>query len=71
VLWSTHTTVAGSHFAAQSDGNVVVYTPADRPVWTAGVYSPGARLVFQDDANLVMYATSGRAVWDSMGFVRR
>jgi len=71
VLWSTHTTVAGSHFAAQSDGNVVVYSPADRPVWTAGISSPGARLVFQDDANLVMYATNGRAVWDSMGFVRR
>ena len=27
VLWSTQTTVAGSHFAAQSDGNVVVYSP--------------------------------------------
>ncbi len=71
VLWSTRTTLAGSHFAAQSDGNVVVYSPANRPVWAAGVFAPGGRLVFQDDGNLVMYATDGRAVWDSMGYVRR
>ena len=71
LLWTTRTAVPGSHFAAQSDGNVVVYAPDGRPVWTAGISAPGARLVFQDDGNLVMYAPGGRAVWDSMGFVRR
>lgn len=71
VLWSTRTTVAGSHFAAQSDGNIVVYSPTGQALWATGVYAPGGRLTFQDDGNLVMYAADGQAVWDSKGYVHR
>jgi hypothetical protein len=50
----------------QSDGNLVVIAPGNRPVWstnTAG--NPGSDLELQDDGNLVVYAQGHRAVWTS------
>ncbi len=54
----------------QTDGNLVLYTTADVPVWSSGTYGSGAtRLVMQDDGNLVLYDID-RAVWASrQGFL--
>lgn len=51
------------HAVMQTDGNLVVYTSANRPVWASGTHSPGAGLTLQRDGNLVVYAANRRALW--------
>jgi peptidoglycan/xylan/chitin deacetylase (PgdA/CDA1 family) len=51
----------------QRDGNLVLYTVADRPLWAAGTReSGGAYAVLQRDGNLVVYSVRGhRALWST------
>jgi hypothetical protein len=69
VLWATNT--AGSpaaRFTMQEDGNAVLYSRFNRPLWNTGVTGPDLRhgqvLVLQDDGNLVVYSR-GRVYWAS------
>jgi hypothetical protein len=50
----------------QGDGNLVLYAPAGRVLWssrTAG--HPGSRLAVQADGNLVVYAKTRQPLWSS------
>src|SRR5205807_6185973 len=65
-LWDAQT--HGSHVRAvmQSDGNLVVYSSANKPLWqsrTAG--HPGAGLVLQNDGNAVIRTSGGGVLWSS------
>ncbi|MGF1646520.1 MAG: hypothetical protein ACFCVF_06330 [Kineosporiaceae bacterium] len=56
----------GSHrLVMQTDGNVVVYTRANRAVCSWGTRGSGNRLVMQGDGNLVVYSPGNRALWAS------
>lgn len=64
-IWASGT--AGhprSILAAQSDGNIVIYT-SGRPIWASGSNGHAAAyfLVMQDDGNLVEYTGNGTPVW--------
>ncbi len=49
----------------QSDGNLVVYGPGNRVVWSSNRFGTDADLVMQSDGNAVVYATGGRVLWNS------
>jgi hypothetical protein len=50
----------------QSDGNIVVYQNAVRPLWESATVGSGAtRLVMQSDGNLVAYRPDNVPVWAS------
>lgn len=51
----------------QPDGNVVLYTADNRPVWSTATWTAGpGTLIVQNDGNVVLYRTSdGTPVWDS------
>ncbi|KWA10513.1 protease pro-enzyme activation domain-containing protein [Burkholderia territorii] len=51
----------GAYAAMQTDGNLVVYSPAGVPLWYSGTNgNPGAATYIQDDGNLVIYAQAPR-----------
>jgi hypothetical protein len=48
----------------QSDGNLVLIAPGNRPVWASGTNgNPGAYLSVQNDGNVVIYNAGNRAIW--------
>src|SRR5690242_1418964 len=49
----------------QSDGNFVLYTPANRPVWANNRVGSGTAnwLAVQTDGNLVEYTSANHPVW--------
>ena len=47
----------------QGDGNLVLYTRANRAVWSSKTYLPGGRLLVQGDGNVVLVDASGRPRW--------
>jgi len=50
----------------QTDGNLVVYAPGQRPLWNSHTGGhTGARAVMQTDGNVVVYDGGGRALWSS------
>ena len=51
----------------QTDGNLVLYTSSNSPIWSTGTNGTGNnnRLVMQTDGNLVVYTSSNQAVWQS------
>jgi hypothetical protein len=57
----------GSHvLRMQSDGNLVVYAPGNRPIWASGTNGRiGSIVRMQSDGNLVVYAPGNVAVWNS------
>lgn len=63
-LWGTPTVVGNSMFVGmQTDGNLVIYSPAFTPLWASGTAgAPGAKLVVQNDCNLVIY-DGGTPLW--------
>lgn len=64
----------GNHYLVmQSDGNVVIYTQSNQPIWASGTYGKGngCHLDMQDDGHLVLYSGSGRAIWASGTHVSR
>ncbi|GAA0453451.1 MULTISPECIES: hypothetical protein [Streptomyces] len=53
----------GDYAVMQNDGNLVVYTSDQQPVWASETHgNPGAELVVQDDGNVVIYH-EGKAIW--------
>lgn len=58
------------HLDMQSDGNLVVYAGASRPLWATNTVRRGAYAVMQTDGNLVVYNWNGRAVWSSNTYRR-
>jgi RHS repeat-associated protein len=65
-LWSP----SGAYFAEfQGDGNFVVYTAGNIPLWSTGTGGRGATaVVFQTDGNLVVYA-GGTPLWSSASYM--
>ena len=62
--WASNTLVPGSRVVLQADGNFVVYTPQNRPVWASGtVGQPGAWAAVHNDGRLAVYRTNGTAAW--------
>ena len=49
----------------QTDGNFVLYTPDNRPLWASNTVGTGAHdwLAMQSDGNLVLYNSANRPVW--------
>lgn len=66
-LWSTVTAGSSATLAQmQTDGNLVVYTSAYRPVWASNTWNnPGSALQLQDDGNLVIYSGTNVPIWAS------
>ncbi len=65
-LWATRTAAPIVRLDLQTDGNLVVYDRAGRPLWWTGTYAPaGVRLVLQDDGNLVLSSRGGLPLWSS------
>jgi len=53
-------------FILQGDGNLVLYKPGGRAIWSSGTVGKGAvRLVMQYDGNLVLYRADWTPVWYS------
>jgi hypothetical protein len=64
VIWSTGTGTAGSVLLNQQDGNLVVVTPDDKPVWAAMTQGhDDTVLTLQNDGNLVIYEPVQHALW--------
>lgn len=58
----------GQYYAVvQTDGNFVLYTSANRPLWASNTVGTGSHdwLVMQSDGNLVLYTSANRPVWAS------
>jgi hypothetical protein len=64
-LWSSGTYGRSVQYTIfQSDGNLVIYDPSNRPLWASGTDNKGAtRLTLQDDGNLVIYTAQNRPLW--------
>ena len=68
-LWASNThsnSDPNVHLVMQFDGNLVLYTAANAPVWATGTSGSNAFLVLQNDANMVLYsnpAGSPKPVW--------
>ncbi|MEV4350534.1 ricin-type beta-trefoil lectin domain protein [Actinoplanes sp. NPDC049596] len=65
-VWASNTTT-GTRLANQHDGNLVLYTANNTPVWSSGTYGKGpSTLRIQNDGNLVLYRNSdGVATWST------
>lgn len=61
-------TNSGAHACMQNDGNFVVYSAANKPLWWSGTNGSGSdeHLVMQNDGNLVIYNNAyTRAIWST------
>ncbi len=48
----------------QLDGNLVIYSVTDKPLWDSKTSGhPGAYVVLQGDRNLVMHDVTGNVIW--------
>ncbi|MEU6759786.1 FG-GAP-like repeat-containing protein [Streptomyces sp. NPDC046685] len=56
-----------SKLLMQADGNLVLYTKDNKPIWATGTNkNPGATARMQSDGNFVVYAADGKtALWSS------
>lgn len=63
-LWASNTVGRGGTYARmQTDGNLVIYTPAHVAVWSSGTCChTTAELAIQNDGNVVIYV-SGSPIW--------
>jgi hypothetical protein len=68
IVWRSNTslvgkyvsTQAGSKLRMQSDGNLVIYTPSNNPVWYSNTSkNPGAYLILRDDGHLAVVSPNG------------
>jgi hypothetical protein len=50
----------------QSDGNLVLYGPRNRPLWSSNTQGKAIeKCIMQRDGNLVLYLYNGQPVWTS------
>ena len=61
------TSAGGEHsLVLQEDGNLVLYTAGQEPVWATGTDGQEvATATMQEDGNFVLYAPGGEAIWAS------
>ncbi|MFF7632298.1 ricin-type beta-trefoil lectin domain protein [Kitasatospora sp. NPDC008050] len=65
-IWGQHDLAGGSRLAMQPDGNLVLYSSTNHPLWAAGTNGhPGAHLQVQYDGNVVVYDTDNKALWST------
>lgn len=64
-LTVTVLTNGGYNLLWQDDGNLVLYNPANVPVWASNTSNTGTALCFQTDGNLVIYNADGSPVFTS------
>jgi hypothetical protein len=69
VMWAAGTNNSPAfRLTMQDDGNAVIYTRNNRPLWNTGVTGPAMRhgqvFILQDDGNLVVYSR-GQVYWSS------
>lgn len=68
-VWTATQSGAGDYVTLQTDGNLVVYTSANKAVWSARTEGQCSEsgyncvLDVQNDGNVVIYRTNGSAVW--------
>ena len=67
VRWTPNTGNKGAtHLLMQTDGNLVLYTANNTPVWQSTATGGAAHLIVQTDGNLVTYNnSSGNPNWQS------
>ena len=60
-------TSSGYFLVMQTDGNLVVYTSANKAVWNSGTEGTGSAnyVIMQGDGNFVVYTSANKAVWNS------
>ena len=64
--WSIYSPSEQLELIMQSDGNLVLYDGAGKPLWASGTdHHDGAYAIMQTDGNLVVYPPSGKALWAS------
>lgn len=65
-IWQTRTGGnAGARAAFQADGNVVVYSSSNKPLWNIGINKSPERFIMQSDGNIVGYNSSNAPFWAS------
>jgi hypothetical protein len=65
-LWASDTAGhPGAWLGMQgTDGNLVVYSATNQPLWSAGIAgNAGDRLSVQTDGNVVIYTAANQAIW--------
>lgn len=55
----------GYVLAMQTDGNLVMIAPGNRPIWWSGTHIAGTVLQVQSDGNVVLYAPGHNWVWST------
>jgi hypothetical protein len=72
ILWSSKTWKSWQPFAIlQADGNFVIYSYNDKPIWASNTHRRGRspqRVVMQNDGNLVILDSDNRLAWSSYTF---
>lgn len=66
ILWESGTSHHGScHLMVQQDGNFVMYTEDDTPIWSTDTHGNEGhnRLIMQEDGNLVLYNENEEPIW--------
>jgi hypothetical protein len=56
----------GYSFVMQTDGNVVEYDSAHKPLWASNTEGTGDRVDMQTDGNLVVYTAENKPVWNAV-----
>lgn len=65
-LWETNTRGPIKGLYMQPDGNLVLYSSSDTPLWNSATSgNPGAFLAMQIDGNMVIYSSTGTALWST------
>lgn len=68
LLWSSRTRVPGSWAVLQGDGNLVVYSPAGRALWSSGTGGhPGLVLALTGSGQAMLQAPTGGHAWAEPG----
>jgi hypothetical protein len=65
-LWATATKGSNNYFVFQTDGNIVLYTDYNHPLWATGSQGRGGSfLILQNDGNFVIYTPQNQPIWAS------
>jgi hypothetical protein len=58
--------VGGYALVMQGDGNLVLYAPGNRAIWTSNTAgNPDSRLLLMAEGNLALYTPGNQAIWRS------
>lgn len=64
ILWETAT--KGEKLAMQRDGNLVIYAPGAKPVWSSGTDgNPAAVLRASEEGELMISSSDGKPLWQA------